>query len=136
MRKCDLNLRRAEEQDRWSATKTRKVTLSSAQVSQLLAIFSASAVPTPGNGNGLPKQLNTGRRPVFAVSEPALAVWLRWGELDAAKLECAPFDEQRFRDVLTQIRSLTRARPRHLCRLSRSSAPRQASLLFSRPSCP
>jgi addiction module HigA family antidote len=44
----------------------------------------------------------------FVASPHASAAWLRWGEIVAAKIETAPFDAQRFRDVLAEIRELTR----------------------------
>lgn len=80
------------------------------QVSQLLAFFGVSS-PDAWKRQWAAQTTQYRQAAGFAVSEPALAVWLRWGELDGAKLECAPFDQQRFRDVLTQIRSLTRAEP-------------------------
>jgi len=36
-----------------------------------------------------------------------LSAWLRRGEIEAAKVECAPFDAPRFRTILTDVRSLT-----------------------------
>jgi HTH-type transcriptional regulator/antitoxin HigA len=45
-------------------------------------------------------------------SDPyALSAWLRQGELEAAEIECAPYDEDRFFDVLQEARSLTRREP-------------------------
>jgi len=41
----------------------------------------------------------------------ALSTWLREGELEAAEVECAPYDEDRFLDVLQETRSLTRLPP-------------------------
>lgn len=47
----------------------------------------------------------------FDSDQFALATWLREGELQAAELECAPYDEQRFLEVLREARSLTRLAP-------------------------
>ena len=47
----------------------------------------------------------------FQVSETSLAVWLRWGELDAARIVCEPFGELAFRAALEQARGLTTAEP-------------------------
>jgi HTH-type transcriptional regulator / antitoxin HigA len=45
-------------------------------------------------------------------SDPfALSAWLREGELFAQDVECAPYDEDRFLQVLQQARSLTRGKP-------------------------
>ena len=41
----------------------------------------------------------------------ALSAWLREGELQAAKLRCEPYSEQRFVSALQQIRVLTRNEP-------------------------
>lgn len=49
--------------------------------------------------------------PAFTASPEAVAAWLRWGELQAAGIEAAPFDGRRFRQVLTEIRPLTRREP-------------------------
>lgn len=37
----------------------------------------------------------------------AITVWLRQGELEAQKIECEPYNDEGFREVLTHIRSLT-----------------------------
>jgi HTH-type transcriptional regulator / antitoxin HigA len=49
--------------------------------------------------------------PAFMASPEAVAAWLTWGEREAAKIDVAPFDAVRFRQVLTQIRPLTRRVP-------------------------
>lgn len=41
----------------------------------------------------------------------AIAGWLRLGELQAERSECARFDEKRFREALKRIRALTLERP-------------------------
>jgi addiction module HigA family antidote len=43
--------------------------------------------------------------------EPALAAWLRQGEILATRCDCAPFDKARFRRALDEARSLTREEP-------------------------
>jgi HTH-type transcriptional regulator / antitoxin HigA len=49
--------------------------------------------------------------PAFMASPEAVAAWLTWGEREAAKVAAAPFDAARFRQVLTEIRPLTRRVP-------------------------
>ena len=44
-----------------------------------------------------------------------LGAWLRQGELSAAKLVCADYDETRFKGALTELRRLTTAPPDHAC---------------------
>lgn len=41
----------------------------------------------------------------------ALAAWLRQGELEAQGIDCKPFDEEKFKQALSEIRSLTREAP-------------------------
>jgi len=53
------------------------------------------------------------RSPTFQSDMPALATWLRLGELAAADVDCKPFDARKFRASLQRIRSLTREHPRH-----------------------
>lgn len=52
------------------------------------------------------------RSPTFQSDMPALATWLRLGELAAADIDCKPFDHKRFRESLRRIRLLTREDPR------------------------
>lgn len=49
--------------------------------------------------------------PAFMASPKAVAAWLRWGELQAAKIDVPSFDAPRFRQVLEEIRPLTRRGP-------------------------
>lgn len=49
--------------------------------------------------------------PAFMASPKAVSAWLRWGEIEAAKTDCPPFDARRFRQVLDEIRPLTRREP-------------------------
>lgn len=49
--------------------------------------------------------------PTFMASPKAVAAWLRWGEVEAAKVDCPPFDARRLRQVLEEIRPLTRRGP-------------------------
>ncbi|HLJ67251.1 MAG TPA: HigA family addiction module antitoxin [Chloroflexota bacterium] len=48
------------------------------------------------------------RSPAFASSPEATAAWLRWGELVARKSESQPFDPRRLREVLKEVKRLTR----------------------------
>lgn len=47
----------------------------------------------------------------FMASPKATAAWLRWGEIEAAKVGVPAFDSQRFREVLKAIPPLTRRAP-------------------------
>lgn len=47
------------------------------------------------------------RSPSFESDIGALASWLRLGQLEAADIECEPYDAKLFRSALVQIRALT-----------------------------
>jgi addiction module HigA family antidote len=49
--------------------------------------------------------------PAFVASPKAVTTWLRWGELQAARVDAPPFDALRFRQALDEIRPLTRKEP-------------------------
>ena len=49
--------------------------------------------------------------PGFLASPKAVAAWLTWGEREASKVDVAPYNEARFRQVLRDIRPLTRRVP-------------------------
>jgi HTH-type transcriptional regulator / antitoxin HigA len=49
--------------------------------------------------------------PAFEASPKAVAAWLRWGEIEASRIDTAPFDARRFRQVLVEVRGLTRRMP-------------------------
>lgn len=45
------------------------------------------------------------------VSRESLAAWLRWGEIEASRLEVSTFDRSKFRRSLQECRLLTRVEP-------------------------
>jgi HTH-type transcriptional regulator/antitoxin HigA len=47
----------------------------------------------------------------FAANRGATAAWLRRGELDAQKIECAPFNEYTFMKALQKLRNFTSMNP-------------------------
>jgi HTH-type transcriptional regulator / antitoxin HigA len=51
------------------------------------------------------------KSPAFTANRPATSAWLRQGEIEAQKLNCAPFDETGFVEVLQQMRSFTAHNP-------------------------
>lgn len=51
------------------------------------------------------------KSPAFTANRPATAAWLRQGELEAQKIECASFDEARFTEALEQLRGFTAKDP-------------------------
>ncbi len=49
--------------------------------------------------------------PTFAADPAAVSAWLRQGEIQSAQIQCASYDEARFRQTLQQIRKLTTQPP-------------------------
>jgi len=47
----------------------------------------------------------------FLVDEASVVAWLRKAELMASEIECAPYDEKLFRNILREVRSLTTELP-------------------------
>lgn len=65
------------------------------------------------------------KSPKFAPDRYALTAWLRRGEIEAQAIRCAPFDPERFRKSLCEVRKLTTETPdvfeprlRNLCAAS------------------
>lgn len=56
-------------------------------------------------------QVSLRTSPTFANVQNALAAWLRQGEIEAQRIECAPYNEQTFRRALQSIRNLTTKEP-------------------------
>jgi addiction module HigA family antidote len=46
--------------------------------------------------------------PAFQSAPQAVAAWLRWGELLAARVQTQPFDYQGLREAMSEVRGLTR----------------------------
>ena len=44
----------------------------------------------------------------YESNDGAIAVWLRMGEIAASRIDCAPWNPDRFREALTAVRALTR----------------------------
>ena len=81
------------------------------QIDQLIEILRFFAIASPDqwqNGN----QMTAFRQsPTFAANPAAVSAWLRQGEIQSAQIQCAPYDEARFRQALQQIRGLTTQPP-------------------------
>ena len=76
-------------------------------VSKLLAFFRVGSVEAWTARYGL---ANVAYRhsPKFKSNEAALATWLRLGEVEAERQECAEFNERQFKHAVRTIRGLTR----------------------------
>ena len=51
------------------------------------------------------------RSPCFETQPEAAATWIRLGELQAHEIDCKPFNEDRFKKALSEIRNLTKETP-------------------------
>ena len=52
------------------------------------------------------------RRSAVEKSDPgAVAAWVRRGEIEAEKIDCVPFDKERFKDALKEIATITNEDP-------------------------
>ena len=76
-------------------------------VSALLAFFRVGSIDAWSARYG---RANAAYRhsPSFKSSDAALATWLRLGELEAERQDCAEYNESRFRHATREIRGLTR----------------------------
>jgi len=81
-----------------------------AQLEELLRYFGVSS---PQQWQKLYGSLEPAyrRTRAFESKEEACSAWLRWGELKSREIACEPYDKDRFRKVLSEIRALTRATP-------------------------
>ncbi|MBL8233130.1 MAG: HigA family addiction module antidote protein [Bryobacterales bacterium] len=65
------------------------------------------------------------------VDKYALLAWMRLGELQAQRIHCEPYDAQKFRSALREIRELSTASPENVLRRMRLlCAPAGVALVF------
>jgi addiction module HigA family antidote len=89
----------------------RRVRAGSDRLSELLSYFRISG-PEAFDRFWLDPQAAFRSSSAFVASPKAVAAWLRWGEIEAAKLDKPPsYDARRFREVVGQIRTLSRREP-------------------------
>jgi HTH-type transcriptional regulator/antitoxin HigA len=79
----------------------------SSKVAALLRYFGVSS-PEAWENRWRAAQVAYRSSPAFESSPHASAAWLRWGEVVAADMETAPFDARLFREILGEIREMTR----------------------------
>jgi len=82
------------------------------QLRDALKFFAVSSVPTWEKVWNEPKV--AARRSTCFESIPGhAATWIRQGELLAQKIQCAPYDKNRFKEAIAEIRSLTLDTPKN-----------------------
>ena len=79
------------------------------KLSICLRFFDVPSVAAWREKYGLQSQLVSFRTSLsFESVQGAVAAWLRQGEIEAESIDCQPWNEQRFKECLSDIRSLTR----------------------------
>lgn len=74
------------------------------------------------------------RKTLAFASEPgSVAAWLRHGERAAQELDCAPYDEEAFREALHEIRALSLERPDRFDRTMQEKCRRAGVALVFTP---
>jgi len=80
------------------------------QVAALLAFFRVSS-PAAWERQWLQPNAAFRRSAAFRSSPKSVSAWLRWGEIESERLSLARFEEAAFRDVVKEVRGLTRQEP-------------------------
>lgn len=80
------------------------------QVGQLLSFFGIAA-PEQWQEIWDGQQVAYRQSQVFQAHPQAVSAWLRQGEIEAQKIQCAPYNATQFRAALDQIRTLTTQPP-------------------------
>lgn len=80
------------------------------RVAALLSYFGVGS-PSAWDGLWLSPSASFRKSPAFASSPHAVAAWLRWGEIEALKVEAEVFNLSTFKRALGEIRGLTRVEP-------------------------
>ena len=78
-----------------------------AAVGALLSFFAVSS-PKAWENHWARPTASLRSSPTFKFSPPALAAWLRWGEILATQTQLEPFDSKRLEAVLIEARPLSR----------------------------
>jgi HTH-type transcriptional regulator/antitoxin HigA len=89
----------------------RRAATKAATLAELLSFFRISS-PEAFERQWLDPAAAYRSSPAFTASPKAVAAWLRWGEIEAAKVpDAPPFDASRLRHLLKDIRPMTRRGP-------------------------
>lgn len=89
----------------------RRASSGAERLSELLSYFRISG-PVAFDRHWLDPHAAFRSSPAFMASPKVVAAWLRWGEIEAAKVEkLPPYDARGFREVLVRIRAMTRREP-------------------------
>lgn len=81
------------------------------QAEELLSFFGVSSIDAYRDYWSAEKRLAARMSTAYNAEVPAITAWLRAGEREAELIETAPYDEERFRRVLDELRHATRLLP-------------------------
>ena len=77
----------------------------------LLKFFAVSSIDAYTNYWSSEQRLAARMTTAYTAETPALAAWIRAGQIEAAKVKTLPYDEKAFRALLAEIREMTRLQP-------------------------
>lgn len=80
------------------------------QLQQVLQFFGVSSIDAWQRVAGEPSAAFL-QSAAFTADPGAVAAWLRLGEIEAAQIDCEPYDRGRLRDLLPRLRALTVEEP-------------------------
>ena len=80
-------------------------------VNQLEELLQYFGVASPVQWQNMLQGTQWRQSPTFAADPAAVSAWLRQGELEFQRIECAIYSEERFRGALLKIRGLTNEPP-------------------------
>lgn len=81
------------------------------QIDQLIEILRFYAIASPDQWENANRMTAFRQSPTFAANPASVSAWLRQGEIQAAQINCASFDNGQFREALNRIRELTTQPP-------------------------
>lgn len=87
------------------------------QANDLLSFFGTSSIDAYEKYWGAEKRLAARMSTAYAAATPAIAAWIRAGEIQTERMRTEPFDERGFRALLVELRGLTLATPEEWQRL-------------------
>lgn len=81
------------------------------QTEELLRYFGVSSIEAYRRYWGSERRLDTRMSTAYTSETPAIAVWLRAGEIAAEQIATGPFDAEQFRSALRELREVSRLKP-------------------------
>lgn len=82
-------------------------------INQLTELLSYFGIASPHQWNAVTNDLSLAfrRSPAYKAEPAIISAWLRKGEIEAQSIDCEPFDADKFRKALEEIKLLTNESP-------------------------